>query len=399
MAQMLSIKVQNFRSFYHEQELRFGEDKARSVTALFGANSSGKSNTAKAIELLRFLITNSANANFKLPYEPFLLKDGSDQDVSSFEIKFTAGSRLFTYKAAFNAERIAAEVLKEKSASVNKMRVIFSRDAEGNMNPSANKFGFGNTLLKKTRKETLLITKAREDNNEYSNCVFELLNSFNVIPGDSHGLYGYAIELMRRNTGIKSKTLQLLRKCDFAIRDIDMKEVQVPEDMVANLPFSDEMKQDILSTPGTSIYMAHAIRDDERSVIGVRQFELMGQESKGTQKFFEIAAPIVDALEYGKTLYLDEFGAFLHPSLAIAIVNLFKSEKENQHGAVLILNSHNTAIMSQTGLKRDEIIIIEKNLSEESIITPLSEKAIREEAFEKRYREGLYGGIPMVGEM
>jgi AAA15 family ATPase/GTPase len=128
----------------------------------------------------------------------------------------------------------------------------------------------------------------------------------------------------------------------------------------------------------------------------MRQFDLMNQESMGTRKFFEMAVPIIHALDTGGTLYIDEFGAYLHPTLANAIIALFKSD-ENDKGASLILNSHNTSIMDQTCLSREDIYLIEKNLSEESIITSLSQKAVREsEAFEKRYRHGLYGGVPII---
>jgi AAA15 family ATPase/GTPase len=93
---------------------------------------------------------------------------------------------------------------------------------------------------------------------------------------------------------------------------------------------------------------------------------------------------------------LDEFGAFLHPVLSSAIISLFKSD-ENKAKAKLILNTHNALIMTQVGLAREEIILVEKSLSEESIIIPLIRKSVREsEAFEKRYREGFYGAVPII---
>jgi len=398
MPQLLSIKIKNFRSFCTEQELVIGNDEARRVTALFGPNSGGKSNTARAISVLFYFIFNSANANILLPYDPFLLKEGSDKEASCFEIRFVHGERYFTYSVAFNRECILSEILKEQSPKVNKMRTIFSRDSEGNLNASANKYGFGKMLLKKTRKEALLVTKAREDNNAYANIVFDLINSVSVIPGDDPNLQGIAVELLRQNPALKEKTIELLRNCDFYIQDIAIEDALMPEDVIVRLPFSEEFKQSLILSKGTAIHTAHVIRNDNRKVVGARQFDLMSQESMGTRKFFEMAIPIADALAYGKTLYIDEFGAYLHPILANAIIELFKSDS-NAKGAKLILNSHNTSIMSQTCLAREDIIFVEKNLSEESIITPLSKKSARsDEAFEKRYRDGLYGGVPIVRE-
>jgi AAA15 family ATPase/GTPase len=379
-----------------EQELVFGDDAARNVTALFGPNSGGKSNTARAILILFDFIFNSANANAVLPYDPFLLKEGSDKEASSFEIRFAHGERYFTYSVTFDRNSILSEALKERSPKINKMKTVFLRDDKGNLSASADKYGFGKKLLKKTRKETLLITKAREDNNAYANIVFDLMNFVNVVPGDAPNLQGFAVELLRQNPALKEKTIQLLRNCDFSIQDIAIEDVPIPDEVIAGLPFTEEMKQSIRKSLGTAIRAAHVIRNDDRKVIGARQFDLMSQESMGTRKFFEMAVPIADALEYGKTLYIDEFGAYLHPTLANAIIKLFKSES-NKKNARLILNSHNTSIMSQTCLAREDIVFVEKNLSEESVIVPLFEKSVRpDESFEKRYREGLYGGIPII---
>jgi AAA15 family ATPase/GTPase len=398
MVQLLSYSIENFRSFCKRQVITLGASDARSVTAIFGPNSGGKSNTGRALSVLQGMIFNSANANFVLPYDPFLLKEGSESADTHIEIRVIHGKRIFTYTVRYNAMQITEETLKEKSVQVDKYRVIFHRNAAGEMNASANKFGFGKTLTKKTRKETLLITKAREDNNEYANILFDFMNALFIIPGDSPNLQGLAVDLLKAYPDLKERTINLLRKGDLSIRDIEIEEVPVPEDIIAGLPFNDEMKQSILNSAATAIKTAHVIRDQERNVVGTRKFDLMNQESVGTRKFFEMAVPIVHTLDTGGTLYIDEFGAYLHPTLANAIIALFKSDANDQ-GASLILNSHNTSIMDQTCIEREDILLVEKNLSEESIITPLSQKAVREsESFEKRYRNGLYGGVPIIRE-
>jgi AAA15 family ATPase/GTPase len=396
MAQLLSIKIKNYRSFYTEQELRFGDDKARNVTALFGPNSGGKSNTARAMIALFNYIYNSANANVVIPYEPFLLKEGAENEATGFEIVFESHKRYFTYLVEFNHERVMMEGLFEKSEKINRQKLIFMRNENGIVNAGASKFGFGLKLVNKTRKETLLITKAREDNNRYSNIVFELLEYVSVIPGGIFDFYGLAIDILKKNPVLKDKTIQLLRNCDFSIQDFVIEDVSVSEEMLQGLPLSEEIKKDILQSGDTRIRTSHVIRNSNRKVVGSRQFDLNGQESIGTKKFFEMAVLIVDALEQGKTLYIDEFGAYLHPTLADEIIKSFKSA-DNKSGAKLILNTHNTSIMAS--LDREDIVLVEKNMDEESIITPLANKPVRVgESFEKRYRQGLYGGAPIMRE-
>ena len=246
------------------------------------------------------------------------------------------------------------------------------------------------------RKETLLITKAREDNNHYANVVFDLVHSIDLLPGDGLFLQGYAIAIMKNDPKIKEKIINLMQNCDFTIRDIVIEE-QIPnEDLLANSPLPERLKQ-YLGQEGISfVQTAHAVRNKERKVTGLQYFHLDTQESMGTRKFFEMIIPAVQALEYGKTLYIDEFGAFFHSELAKYIIELFNSDK-NEKGASLIINTNNTAIMSLKGLKRDDIVLIEKNLNEESVITSLARKATRDnEGFEKRYSQGLYGGVPII---
>jgi AAA15 family ATPase/GTPase len=397
MIQLLSYSIENFRSFSDKQILTLGETDSRSVTAIFGPNSGGKSNTGRALAVLQGMIINSSNASFVLPYDPFLLKKGNESKDTCFEIYFKFDKRVFVYSVSYNSVRITEEILREKSEQVDRYKVIFHRTSGGVQNASANRFGFGKTLTKKTRNETLLITKAREDNNEYANIVFDLMNSIMILPGDNPELQNLAVNLIGRNPALKEKTMKFLRNSDFSIQDFIIEDVPISDDLLATLPFNDEIKLNIKNSGGTTIRTSHVVRDADRKVVGMTRFDLIGQESMGTRKFFEMAAPIIHVLDTGGTLYIDEFGAYLHPALANAIIALFKSD-ENK-GASLILNSHNTSIMDQTCLVREDIYLIEKNLSEESIITSLSHKAVREsESFEKRYRNGLYGGIPIIRE-
>jgi AAA15 family ATPase/GTPase len=157
--------------------------------------------------------------------------------------------------------------------------------------------------------------------------------------------------------------------------------------------FPPEVKRAIQKNGSTSFKTVHAIRDDERTVIGYRDFDFWSQESMGTQKFFEVAVPIIDAIDNGKTIFIDEFGTYIHPTLANAILGLF--DKDKGGNAYLILTTHSTTMLRD--LARDEIVLVEKNHAEESLITPLSSLGVRDgEAFEKRYLSGLYGGIPII---
>lgn len=397
MTRLLSFEVENFRSFYQTQHINLIHEGTRSVTALFGPNSSGKSNVILALSVMCQCIVNSAAANWTLPYEPFALRVGSSHKPTRFAVSFEHEKGVFFYEFAYNNTEIVAESLRKRSAHSEKRSVIFSR-SEREFNSTAVRNGFGKRLLEKTRPETLVITKGREDNNEYSNIVFDLLSSLIVVSdnGGSQGTGPAFVEMLRDSGDMRDRTLALLKQCDFSIRDIKVESVPLPLDLLDSLPLQPEFKRMIEQSDGTSFKTVHAVRDEEQTVVGTYELDFWTQESVGTRKFFEVIVPILAALETGATIFIDEFGSYIHRTLSSYVIDMFRQVSSNPREAQLVIVSHDTSLM-QGDLSRDEIYLVEKTLSEETRLFPLAETGARKgEAFEKRYRAGLYGAIPLV---
>lgn len=81
------------------------------------------------------------------------------------------------------------------------------------------------------------------------------------------------------------------------------------------------------------------------------KFSMDSDESKGTQKFFSLIGPIIDALDKGEIVVADELDTKLHPNLLAKIVELFNSKEHNPNNAQLIFNTHDTNLLS-SGLFR-----------------------------------------------
>ena len=397
MPNLLSLEIGNFRSFYTSQTISFTVPGPRHVTALYGPNSSGKSNVINALAAMQSCVFNSAKANWTLPYDPFLLNDDSAMAPTRFAVGFEADGRVFFYEFSYNRSQIVSETLQEQSANTKKKRTIFSRDVNVGLNSTAAKNGFGKRLASKTRPETLIVTKGREDNNAYSNYVFDLFESLIIVSDIAgEGSTPMYVEMLRSNPDLRERTVKLLRKCDFAIRGIKIESVPVPSEVLDAVPFPPEVRREIEARGGTAFKTIHAVRDSEKTVVREVEFDFWEQESVGTRKFFEMAVPVIAALESGRTLFIDEFGSYIHQALASSIVAMFKDPSNED--ASLVAITHNTAMM-HGDLERDEIILVEKTMSEESRIVPLAEAgAKKEDAFEKRYRAGYYGAIPFIKE-
>ena len=122
---------------------------------------------------------------------------------------------------------------------------------------------------------------------------------------------------------------------------------------------------------------------------------LGGQESNGTQRMYELAFPIIDSLENGNVLCIDEFELFLHPHECEYIIDLFRDKRINKNGAQLIIMTHATQIMNQ--VDRKNIYLFGKNAKEETVIGNIP-GTIRQDdrLIEKKYLKGLFGSIPNV---
>lgn len=396
-AKLLSFTIANYRSFYAPQCFDFTDKNGdpRAVTVLYGPNSSGKSNSGFALQDFLACIKNSSAANWHLPYMPFLLRERALREPTTFKAVFSYNNRHYSYSFSFTADRIIEETLKAQSPKTDRMNLVFRRDENGLTSKGASKNGFGKALQEKTRPETLLITKAREDNNPYSTAVFSLVES-TIVMLDRGVVFGSQfVEMLKGNEDLRTKILKLLKNCDFAIRDIAIGKTNVPKEILSALYVPNEVKQMLVTNGASTFSTLHAIRDDEFSIVGMGAMDFWTQESNGTRKFFEMAVPIVNALDRGATIYLDEYGTYLHPTLAKALISLFKSP-DNNLGARVILNTHSTSLMSDVA-QRDDIILVEKDSFEESHITPLKDRGARTtEPLESRYLRGYYGAVPLV---
>jgi AAA15 family ATPase/GTPase len=130
-------------------------------------------------------------------------------------------------------------------------------------------------------------------------------------------------------------------------------------------------------------------------------FSLIKDESSGTKKFFALAGPILDVIENGLTLIVDELDSKLHPNLVGKIISLFNSMDFNPQNAQIIFNTHDTNILSSGLFRRDQIWFTEKNKIGEAKLYSLADfksDAVRKtESFEENYIRGKYGAVPYLG--
>ncbi len=147
-------------------------------------------------------------------------------------------------------------------------------------------------------------------------------------------------------------------------------------------------------------YRDHKQYDDEGREVNNVSFAFTRNESEGTIKYFSLAYPIIDALDNGKRIVIDELDSKLHPLLVKRIVALFNDAKTNPKGAQLLFTAHDTFLLSAGLFRRDQVWFTQKNNFGATELFSLAEYKVRSTSpFERDYLLGKYGATPIIGDM
>jgi len=105
----------------------------------------------------------------------------------------------------------------------------------------------------------------------------------------------------------------------------------------------------------------------------------------------------LDALEKGGVTYVDELESSLHPLIARFLVSLFNNPETNPKHAQLIFTTHDTTLLDNDLLRRDQIWFVEKDQNQMTHLYPLSDfKPRKNEALQKGYLQGRYSALPYI---
>jgi uncharacterized protein len=352
-------------------------------TAIYGANASGKSNLVRAISFMKEFAINSVGSRItsEIETESYQLNIESEREPSYFEMVFIIGTARYRYGFEVDRHSVKSEWLYQTLRT--KESQLFER--ENSKIKVFGKFSEGRLLENKTRKNALFLSVVAQFNGNIATDVvdwFNELNIFNNLDDDDYD--NLTIEALIE--GHRTQDLiGLVTSLDLGIKDIQMIETPIPE------------------VPGVIAYevkTAHWKYDAEENRVDTEYFELNKNESAGTQKLFNISVLLINILQTGEILIVDELDARLHPLISCAIVKLFNSPITNPRNAQLIFTTHDTNLLSANMFRKDQIWFTEKDRYGATDLYSLVEYEIPDNApFEQDYISGKYGAIPFIGDL
>lgn len=416
---LIEFKAKNFTSFKNEvtfsmvsseklQELSNNRIEIEAdfhllkSASIFGANASGKSNLLKALGFIiaflqrSMLDSQEGKRNFK--NLTFSLDNSSKVSPTEFEISFLLKKKIVTYNFALSQGDVSSESL------VIDDDLIFKRKFNEIVDYSSDFFKTEEELNLKfslTNSNSLFLTVLSVTNTKIAEDIIEYLTkNINFLSGYGNNAK-FTKNAIKENKSYKSKVLDLLKVADFNITDLDIKQHKFEIK-----PFGDsdtEIPKEIVEEArdeATRLLSRHNIYDSEGMIVDSKLFDVERFESSGTRVFLSLAGPIINVLEKGGVLVIDEADALLHPLVTKYLIELF-NDIENTHSQ-LIITSHNSNILDQELLRRDQIWFVEKDELEISHLTALSEykfngSVVRsDERYAKNYLRGKYGAIPYI---
>ena len=400
------------------------KNKYLKSAVVYGANGSGKSNLLSAIGFYRRFILLSSNdrqADDEIMTIPFLLSTETENKSSSFEMIFIIGAIRFRFGFEVTKKNVTSEWLFGfDTENSNKESTYFTREHQ-NIKVSNRNFKEGKGLENNARPNALFLSTVAQLNGEVSNKIQNWLKTnINVISGLDDATTAYTIGRFQEQEEFRKKIINFFKLINLGIEDIKMEEPVLDnlskilpqkreDEKIASLiqelqkELKDRMKKGG-DTREISINAFHKKFDKANKLIDTiaLDFEL---ESKGTQKLFSLLGPWFDTLEKGKILIVDELDSRLHTKLTTELLKIFQSGI-NTKNAQLIFASHDTNLLRNDLLRRDQIWFTEKDDKGSTDLYSLVEykinqaTSVRNDAsFEKDYLIGKYGAIPYFGNI
>lgn len=402
---LIRFSFKNFKSFKNEncldmeatslKEHEYNVAKTENgdylkVSAIYGANASGKTNVLQAFDYMkkRILVSDDSKKNSPIDEEniySFMINN----DPIALEVEILAkNNKIYKYGFEFLKDKIISEWLFEKR--VNKFYSIFERESN-NVSMKPNKI----SELVNIDERTLFLniySKIDRNNEDFSNVYDWFVNSTYLDLGNPNfeRFINNRVSLkILSDENYKKELLKFIKTFDSGIEGIKT----TPDSIEA-----------VKSNNG--IIDIEVIHKGENGELKALPFYL---ESNGTRKMFHLFDFFMDALKNGMVLFVDELDAKLHPLLTRYIINLFHNSDTNKGNGQLIYSTHDTVNLNKETFRRDEIWFAEKDKDGISEIYALSDyileedknagKKVRNDAtYNKDYLTGRYGAIPVLEE-
>ncbi|MBC8723009.1 ATP-binding protein [Paraburkholderia sp. 31.1] len=364
--------------------------------AIYGPNASGKSALVGAMQYAQSFVATSAALmpGQPLNHFPFKLDTNSASAPSEFEFTFVLDGTRYQYGFAADSAGVTEEWL--LVYKTHKSQVWFERAYDATSKVATYKFGASLTGKKKvwqdaTRRNALFLSTSAQLNSESLLPVYKWIVQDLLVIGANMQPTPDQSTAWITNDVAKPMLLNFLASADLGISDLS---VQTRKQHRFNVEIRNDRPEHAVSESEVQFPVFVHKGPNGQALL---QYE---EESTGTQRLFSFAAPVVEALQTGRTVVVDELDGSLHTQIVQFLVGLFHHRPpEGRRAAQLIFTTHDTALLDAGIFRRDQIWLMEKGRDQASTLVPLTDFSPRKnEALGRGYLQGRYGALPLTSE-
>ena len=356
------------------------------TAGIYGPNNVGKTCLVKCIKALKYILLNKKNL--------LLPNIFTDNPVCEMGVTFLSEGKKYSYNFKYDTE---------KNEYIYESFIEIIKDQYGNekeeiwlmLDTQEKKFCCRNNeltidMIRLVTKSNVLFHLIDSGNSQTIDKIKEILTGFadridiidmNNIPIE------HTITLMKNKNRLQEKIVEFIKNADLYMDNFEYVEqekilfngIRKPNEQVLDLP---EKLMDQIRLVST--YKGKRVSS-------------MLFESTGTKKIAAMASYVIEALEQGRILVVDELDSSIHFRLTRAIVTMFNNELNTN--AQMIFTVHDINLMDCRRLFRKEQIWFVHKDKERVYVYSLAEFTANDGVRDtsdiiEKYRKGAFAALP-----
>lgn len=447
---LVNFKVSNFTSFNNIQQMSMVSGKVRGkrehlsaekglnllrFAAIYGGNSSGKSNLINAIDFAQQTIINGIPKGYANKYNRTSSENKDKPSHFEFEIRLNKKNYCYGFEAILNQSTIVGEWFSELIPNCEEKVTIFSRSI------LENKYEIGKYFKDAKIKEHLKIyfndTKSSDsvlflsEMNRNKSEIYQKSSEITVFK-DIYKWFKHNLDINYPEKPFSNYTY-FTRKTDETMNDIklfgagitDFNIIDAKQDELANAIPKDVLedvyddlekaisksKKENKGPTKIGIFLRgnkefYLFDVDENYAIKPKTIDFthgshgtfnICEESDGTRRILELIE-ILFSGNHNKIYIIDEIDRSLHPLLTKKFIEKYLDSLKKRN-VQLIVTTHESRLLDLDLLRRDEIWFINKDINGNSELYSLEQYNERfDKKIDNAYLQGRYGAIPSFGE-
>ena len=358
------------------------------TAGIYGPNNAGKTCLIRCIKVIKNVLLNK-------PTE-LISNIFTESDISELGITFLSGGREFSYDFKYDVKKQEfiyesfVEILKDRYSNEKEVCWLM-RDTQREEYSCADEelLAMIPVVAKNNVIFNLIDTTRFEHLNEMKNILIGFANRIDILNMNNIPME-HTIELMKNKNKLQEKVVGFIKNADLYMDNyeyVDMEKIKLKTVNVSGKP-----EEEVLDIPDK-------LMDQIRLVSTYKGVHVPSMlfDSTGTKKIAAMASYVIEALEQGRILVIDELDSSIHFKLTRATVAMFNNELNLN--AQMIFTVHDINLMDCKRLfRKEQIWFVDKDdngVYVYSLADFTAENGVRDTSdIIEKYRKGAFAALP-----